>query len=88
MIRKSQLCNLKIKPVGHVEDVVSDHEFGSPICFEKLEEAEENMDDSLSDDAAAYNDNYYNEDDEHYEDDQYSSENGVVSRLSFFKKLN
>lgn len=79
MIRKSNLCDLNIQPLG-LEDVISDHEFASPICFEELEEAEENMDDSLSDDAAAFNDNLYNEDDENYEDDQFSSENGVLKR--------
>lgn len=77
MIRKSHISDLNIKSLEHVEDVVSDHEFGSPTCFKELEEAEENMDDSLSNDAAAYNS--YNEDDENYEDDQYTSENGVVS---------
>lgn len=73
MLRKRQLLEPKSEELFEENVVIYEDELESPSCFEEVEEAEENMDGSLSD----FN---YDEEDENYEDDQYTSENGIVRK--------
>ncbi|XP_015930288.1 F-box/WD repeat-containing protein 7 isoform X2 [Parasteatoda tepidariorum] len=81
MLKKSQFCDLPIKSLDFNEDVASDHDVESPSCIQEFEEEEENMEDSFSEDAGAFDDSTFNEDYDPYED-SCVFENRVLKRKS------